>query len=90
MSIKRAGVAAIGEVSVITAVSSCVLSLSEGRSGFPGFGVAGAISRLFSGKSDNLHVRTAKKALCLEGTCCFVKAYLITLQLSCVAAFTSL
>ncbi len=80
MSIKRAGVAEIGEFSVVSAVSSCVASLSEGISGFPGLGVAGAIPGLFSGKSDNLHVRTAKKALCLEGTCGFVKAYLISLQ----------
>ncbi len=72
MSITRAGVAEIGEFSVISAVSSCVSSLSEGTSGFPGLGVAGAIPGLFSGKNDSLRVRTAKKALCLEGTCGFV------------------
>jgi hypothetical protein len=58
-------VAEIGEFSVVSAVSSCVLSLSEGISGLPGLGVAGAIAGLFSGKSDNLRVnlrvRTAKK-----------------------------
>ncbi len=86
---KRAGVAEIGEFLVVSAVSSCVLSLSEGKSGFPGLEVAGAIPGLFSGKSDNLHVRTAKKALCLEGTCGFVRAYVITLQSSSIAAFTS-
>ncbi len=57
--------AEIGEFSVVSAVSSCVLSLSEGISGLPGLGVAGAIAGLFSGKSDNLRVnlrvRTAKK-----------------------------
>ena len=37
------------------------------------------------------NVRTAKKALCsLEEICGFVKAYLISLQLSSIAAFTSL
>ena len=82
--------AEIGEFSVVSAVSSCILSLSEGISGFPGLGVAGAASGLFSGKSDNLRVRTAKKALRLEGTCGFVGAYLITLKLSSIAAFTSL
>jgi hypothetical protein len=61
--IKRAGVAEIGEFLVVSAVSSCVLSLSKGTSGFPGLGVAGAISGIFSGTSDNLRVRTAKKAL---------------------------
>ncbi len=81
--------AEIGEFSVVSVVSSCVLSLSEGVSVFPGLGVAGAISGLFSGKSDNLCVRTAKKALCLEGTSGFVRSYLITLQLSSIAAFTS-
>ncbi len=75
MSIKRAGVAEIGEVSVVSVVSSCVLSLAEGISVFPGLGVAGAISGIFSGKSDNLRVRTARKALCLEGTSCFVRSY---------------
>ena len=90
VSIKRSGVAEIGEVSVISVVSSCISSLSKGISGFPGLGVAGAIPGLFSGKSDNLRVRTAKKALCLEGTCGVVRAYLITLQLSSIAAFTSL
>ena len=90
MSIIRAGVAEVGEFSVVSTVSSCVLSLSKGISGFPGLGVAGVTSGLFSGKSDDLRVRTAKKALCLEGTCGFVWAYLITLQLSSIAAFTSL
>ena len=33
---KGAGVAEIGEFLVVSAVSSCVLSLSEGRSVFPG------------------------------------------------------
>ena len=80
----------VGEFSVVSAVSSCVSSLSEGISVFPGLGVAGAISGLFSGKSDDLRVRTARKALCLEGTCSFVEAYLIRLQLSSIAAFTSL
>ncbi len=75
---------------MFSAVPSCILSLSKGLSGFPGLGVAGAISGLFSGKSDNLRVRTAKEALCLEGTSGFVRAYLITLQLSSIAAFTSL
>ena len=79
--------AEIGEVSV---VSSYVVSLSEGISRFPGLGVAGAISGLFSGKSDDLRVRTARKALCLEDTSGFVRSYLITLQLSSIAAFTSL
>ena len=68
MSKKRLGVAEIGEVSVVSAFSSCVSSLSEGISGFPGLGVAGAIPGYFSGKSDDLRVRTAKKALCLKGT----------------------
>jgi hypothetical protein len=58
----------IGEFAVVSAVSSCVLSLSKGISGFPGLGVAGVTSGLFSGKSDDLRVRTAKKALCLKGT----------------------
>ncbi len=44
----------------------------------------------FSGKSDNLRVRTAREALCLEGTSGVVRSYLITLQLSSIAAFTSL
>ena len=39
MSIIRAGVAEVGEFSVVSAVSSCVLSLSEGISVFPGLGV---------------------------------------------------
>jgi hypothetical protein len=56
---KGAGVADIGELSVNSVNSSCILSLSEGISGFPGVRVSGAIARLFSGKSDNLHVRTA-------------------------------
>ena len=90
MSIIRAGVVEVGEFSVVSAVSSCVSSLSEGISVFPGLGVAGAISGLFSGKSDDLRVRTARKALCLEGTSGFVRLYLITLQLSSIAAFTSL
>ena len=51
--------AEIGEFSVVSVVSSCVSSLSEGISVFPGLGVAGAISGLFSGKSDDLRVRTA-------------------------------
>ncbi len=71
---KRAKAAEIGELSVVCAVSSCVLSQSEGISEFPGLGVAGAISGLFSGKSDNLRVRTDEKALCWEGTCGFVWA----------------
>ena len=71
---KRAVAAKIGEFSVVSAVSSCVLSLWEGISEFPGLGVAGAISGLFSGKSDNLRVRTDEKALCWEGTCGFVWA----------------
>ena len=90
MSIKRAGVAEIGESSVVSAASCCVSSLSEGISEFPGLGVAGSILGLFSGRSEDLRVRTAKSALCLEGVCCFSKTYLITLQLSSSAAFTSL
>ena len=72
MPIRRAGVAEVGEFSVVSAISSCVLSLSEGISVFSGLGVAGAIPGLFSGKSDNLRVRTARKALCLEGSFGFV------------------
>ncbi len=90
MSIIRAGVVEVGEFLVVSAASSCVSSLSEGISVFPGLGVAGAISGLFSGKSDNLRVRSARKALWLEGTFGFVRSYLITLQLSSIAAFTSL
>ncbi len=90
MSIIRAGVAKVGEFLVLSVVSGCVLSLSKGISVFPGLGVAGAISGLFSGKSDGLRVRTARKALCLEGSSGFVRSYLITLQLSSIAAFTSL
>jgi hypothetical protein len=30
---------------------------------------AGAASEFFSGKKDNLHVKKAKEALCLEGMC---------------------
>ncbi len=82
--------AEVGEFSVVTAVLSCVLSLSEGISVFPGLGFAGAISGLLSGRSDDLRVRTARKALCLEGTSGFVRSHLITLQLSSIAAFTSL
>ncbi len=47
MSIIRAGVAEVGEFSVVSTVSSCVLSLSKGISVFPGLGVAGAISGFF-------------------------------------------
>ena len=76
---KRLEVAVICEFLVVSAVSSCILSPSEGISGFPGLRVAGAIPGIFSGKSDNLWVRTAKEALCLEGTCGFVRSYLISL-----------
>jgi hypothetical protein len=34
-------------------------------------------------------VRTAKKALCLGGSCGFVRAYLVTLQISSFAILTS-
>ena len=60
--------AEIGEFSVVSAVSSCVLSLSVGISVFPGLGVAGAISGLFLGKSDDLCVRTAKREWWLAGS----------------------
>jgi hypothetical protein len=83
-------VAEVGEFPVVSVVSSCVLSLSKGISVFPEVGVAGAIYGLFSGKSDDLRVRTARKALCLEGTFGFVRSDLIALQLSSIAAFTSL
>ena len=72
-------VAEICEFLVVSAVSSCILSPSEGISGFPGFRVAGAIPGIFSGKSNILWVRTAKEALCLEGTCGYVRSYLISL-----------
>jgi hypothetical protein len=45
----RDGVAEVGEFLVVSAVSSCILSLSKGISVFPGLGVAGAIFGLFSG-----------------------------------------
>jgi hypothetical protein len=87
---RKSGSGDIGELLVVSVVSRCFSSLSEGISVFSGVGVDGVISGLFSGKSDNLRVRTAKEALCLEGTCGFVRANLITLQLSSIATFTSL
>jgi hypothetical protein len=66
VSINRAGEAKIGEFSGVSAVSWCVLLLLEGILEFPGLGVAGLIPGLFLGTGDVLHVRTAKKALCLK------------------------
>ena len=49
----------------------------------------GSIPGFFLGKSEDLCVMTAK-ALWLKGFCCLSNSYLITLQLSSVATFTSL
>jgi hypothetical protein len=67
VSFKRAEVAEIGEFLIISAKSSCILSPSEGISGFPG-----------------------QEILVQVPDYCEVRAYLITLQLSSIAAFTSL
>ena len=79
----------MGEFSGISGVSCSVSSISVELSEFSGLGVAGSIPGLFSGRSDDLRVRTTS-ALCSRGHCCFSKSYLITLQLSSVATFTSL
>lgn len=89
VSIKRAGVSEMGEFSGISVASGPVSSISVELSELSGLGVAGSISGLFSGRSDDLRVRTTS-ALCSRGHCCFSKSYLITLQLSSVATFTSL
>ncbi len=79
----------MGEFSGSADVSYSVSSISVELSKFSGLGVAGSIPGLFSGRSDDLRVRTTS-ALCSRGHCCFSKSYLITLQLSSVATFTSL
>ena len=79
----------MGEFSGSADVSCSVSSISVELSEFSGLGVAGSIPGLFSGRSDDLRVRTTS-ALCSRGHYCFSKSYLITLQLSSVATFTSL
>ena len=57
-------VSEMGEFSGISVVSCPVSSISVELSEVSGLGVAGSISGLFSGRSDDLRVRTTS-ALCL-------------------------